>query len=145
MGRKLQATAGVRRNWGQGLTGKVTTLQHRELVLLDSDRLDFLYKQLGSTQADLVLCDAMESLVRCLSWIERDRISGKVLRMISTAAELESVAARIGLPLLEKIARSVRLTAKHQDMPGMAAACARLSRVGNQSIAAFWNPHGLSG
>ncbi|WP_139840015.1 hypothetical protein [Pseudoruegeria sp. SK021] len=127
------------------MTRNLSVLRHVETIRLDSRRLDDLYRHLGRSRADDLLCAGMETLVRCLSQIERDQNAVQPDLLVQTAAELESTAEQIGLPLLRRVARNLQDAATCGDTVAIMAVCARLSRVGHQSLSAFWNSDGRAG
>lgn len=111
---------------------------------MDADRLTFIYQSLGDTAADRMLCEAMEELALGLARIGRARAAGDLAMVAALADTLERLGARIGLPKLRIVAISVSDCARRADMAALDATLARLSRVGNSSLSAVWDPRDQS-
>ncbi len=116
-------------------------LEFDETAGIDPERLAQLYAELGEREADRVICDAMEDLALSLARIGRAYAARDRDRIVALAAGLERVCARIGLGKLERVAQGVRICAARGDVPGLDATLARLSRVGDRSLSAVWDPH----
>ncbi|PWR01436.1 hypothetical protein DKT77_17170 [Meridianimarinicoccus roseus] len=116
-------------------------LEFEEQVGVDAGRLTRLYRDVGDREADRLICDAMEDLALSLARIGRAYAARDSARIIDLAVGMESLCARIGLPKLERVARSVAICARRGDGAGLDATLARLSRVGDRSLSAVWDPH----
>lgn len=123
----------------------ITVLAHDEAVQLDADQLGLLYGQLGEDQADTVICRALEELANRLSTIERAYYQDDRPALAKAARGLIGVADQVGMPGLATIASSVGGLAHGQDDPALAAALARLVRLGDRSLAAIWEVQDLGG
>lgn len=115
-------------------------LEFDEAAGIDQERLAQLYAELGDREADRVICDAMEDLALSLARIGRAYALRDVAGIITLAQGLEQVCARIGLGKLERVARAVQVCAARGDVPALDATLARLSRVGDRSLSAVWDP-----
>jgi hypothetical protein len=115
-------------------------LEFDEVVAIDPERLALLYADLGDREADRMICDAMEDLALALARIGRAYAARDLEGIVKLALGLEFLSARIGLGKLESVAESVRICATRGDMPGLDATLARLSRVGDRSLSAVWDP-----
>jgi len=115
-------------------------LEFEEAVTLDPERLARLYADLGDRDADRLICDAMEDLALSLARIGRAYAARDLDAIARLAQDMEWLSARIGLGKLEKVAESVRICAARGDVPGLDATLARLSRVGDRSLSAVWDP-----
>lgn len=116
-------------------------LEFDEAVGIDPERLARLYAELGDREADRVICDAMEDLALSLARIGRAYAARDHGGIVALAQGMEQVCARVGLGKLERVAQSVRICAARGDVPGLDATLARLSRVGDRSLSAVWDPH----
>lgn len=115
-------------------------LEFEEAITLDPERLARLYADLGDRDADRLICDAMEDLALSLARIGRAYAARDLDAIARLAQGMEWLSARIGLGKLEKVAESVRICAARGDVPGLDATLARLSRVGDRSLSAVWDP-----
>lgn len=115
-------------------------LEFEETVMLDPERLARLYADLGDRDADRLICDAMEDLALSLARIGRAYAARDPDAIARLAHGMERLSARIGLGQLERVAESVRICAARGDVPGLDATLARLSRVGDRSLSAVWDP-----
>lgn len=118
----------------------VRHLEFDEPVGVDVDRLTALYRNHGDREADRVVCDAMEELALSLARISRARLAGDLPAICPLVRDMERLCARIGLPKLASVSRSVRICAQRGDHPALDATLARLSRVGDRSLSAVWDP-----
>lgn len=123
---------------------KVLTLEHKESVRLDSDRLNGLYRQLGNKNALDVLCRTVEELAVRLSncerhWRQRD---WEALRKCSKS--LVAIADQIGMTALARVAADVAGTVDAGDAVASGATLGRLIRVGERSLTAIWDQQNLS-
>ncbi|MGS4946359.1 hypothetical protein ACVDG3_12830 [Meridianimarinicoccus sp. RP-17] len=115
-------------------------LEFEEAVAIDPERLARLYADLGDRDADRMICDAMEDLALALARIGRAYAARDLDAIAHLAQGMERLSARIGLAKLEQVAESVRICAARGDVPGLDATLARLSRVGDRSLSAVWDP-----
>ncbi len=123
----------------------ITVLAHDEAVQLDQDQLGLLYGQLGEQQADTVICKALEELANRLSSIERAFYQDDRAALAKAARGLVGVADQIGLQDFATIATDVSKLALRKDDPALAAALARLVRLGDRSLAAIWEVQDMGG
>ncbi len=123
---------------------KVLTLEHKESVRLDRDRLNGLHRQLGSENALDVLCRTVEELAVRLSncerhWRQRD---WDALRKCSKS--LVAIADQIGMTALARVAGDVAGAVDAGDAVAAGATLGRLIRVGERSLTAIWDQQDLS-
>lgn len=122
----------------------VLTLEPSEKVRLDSDRLAGLYRQLGETAAEDVVCRAIEEmavrLTRCeRMWRKNDR---EGLR--KCARSLIAIAEQVGMVALARVAGDVARALDARDEVAVGATLCRLIRVGERSLTAVWDLQDLS-
>lgn len=115
-------------------------LEFEETAGIDPESVARLYAELGDREADRVICDAMEDLALSLARIGRAYAARDMDAIMTLARGLERVCARIGLGKLERVALAVQVCAARGDGPGLDATLARLSRVGDRSLSAVWDP-----
>lgn len=115
-------------------------LEFDETVGIDPERLARLYTDLGDREADRVICDAMEDLALSLARIGRAYAARDLDGIVALAQGMAWVCDRVGLGKLGRVAHSVCICAERGDVPGLDATLARLSRVGDRSLSAVWDP-----
>lgn len=129
---------------GVNVVKKIVTLEQKESVRLDPDRLNGLYRQLGDTNAVDVLCRTVEELAVRLSncerlWRKRDWVG-----LRKCARSLVAIAEQVGMTALARVAGDVALTVDTGDAVATGATLSRLIRVGERSLTAVWDQQDLS-
>ncbi len=122
----------------------VTTLEQKEAVRLDSDRLKGLYHQLGDTSAMDMLCRTIEELAVRLSncerfWRQRDWDS-----LRKCARSLVDMSEQVGMTALARVALDVAHSVDAGDIVATGATLGRLIRVGERSLTVIWDQYDLS-
>ncbi|WP_180885474.1 hypothetical protein [Ruegeria sp. THAF57] len=122
----------------------IITLEHKETVRLDPDRVNGLYRQLGEKNALDVLCRTVEELAVRLSncerfWRQRDWTG---LRKCSRS--LVAIADQIGMTALAGVAEDVARNVDAGDAVATGATLSRLIRVGEKSLTVIWDQQDLS-
>ena len=115
-------------------------LVFREGAGLDANKLTFLYRHLGDREADLLVCAAMEDPALALARVGRAQGRGDLDGVSGQAVVIEQLGARIGLDKLRRVARDVAACAARGPGPALDATLARLTRVGEVSLSAIWDP-----
>ncbi|QIE40868.1 hypothetical protein G5B39_02165 [Rhodobacteraceae bacterium SC52] len=115
-------------------------LEFDETVGVDAVRLMRLYRDHGDREADRLICDAMEDLALSLARIGRAHRADDLEAIADLADGMVALCARIGLPKLAHVASSVSICARRTDVPALQATLSRLSRVGDRSLSAVWDP-----
>ncbi len=122
----------------------IITLEHKETVRLDPDRVNGLYRQLGEKNALDVLCRTVEELAVRLSncerfWRQRDWTG---LRKCSRS--LVAIADQVGMTALADVADDVARNVDAGDAVATGATLSRLIRVGEKSLTVIWDQQDLS-
>ena len=86
---------------------EVTILAQSEAVRVDSEKLEALYRQLGDTNAENIVCRAMEELAVRLSRIERLYREGRADEMRKAARLIMAISEQVGMPVLTRVAGDV--------------------------------------
>ncbi|GAW34361.1 hypothetical protein RA2_01409 [Roseovarius sp. A-2] len=115
-----------------------TVLQQHECVRLDADRLEALYLELGETNAEDVVCRALEELAARLGQAERFYRDGRLGEMRKSSRSLIAIADQIGMALLARVAGDVTGSIDAGDHNALAATFARLLRIGERSLCDIW-------
>jgi len=121
------------------MTDDVAVLTRDEPVRLDRELLAGLCDQLGEAEAEELVCRAMEELAVRLSFTQRQYRQGKFAEMRQSARALATIAERIGMQLLARVAGDVIACADRGDEVATSAVVSRLVRIGEGSLSAIWD------
>ncbi|MEM9708302.1 MAG: hypothetical protein AAF871_05870 [Pseudomonadota bacterium] len=114
------------------------TIRMAERVNIDRDRLFLLVRNLGEAGAERVVDRALEEVSCRLVATEEGWQNGDLPCVARAAQSLIAIADQVGMHLLAHVSCDVAALAKGDDAPALAAAVARLQRVGESSLAALW-------
>ncbi len=117
----------------------ILALLQNEPVRLDSDQLGVLYRQLGETGAQDVVCRAIEELAVRLSHCERLWRKRDLLQLRKSARSLVAISEQIGMSALAKVATDVTHAIDADDDAAIGATLFRLLRIGERSLTAVWD------
>ncbi len=126
------------------MVDKIITLEHKESVRVDPDRLSGLYRQLGDKNALDVLCRTVEELAVRLSNCERFWRQRDWAGLRKCAKSLVAISEQIGLMALARVAGDVAHSVDAGDVVATGATLGRLIRVGERSLTAIWDQQDLS-
>lgn len=129
---------------GVNVVDKVITLEQKETVRLDPDRLSSLYHQLGDANALDVLCRTVEELAVRLTNCERFWRQRDWAGLRKCAKSLVAIADQIGMTALARVAGDVAHSVDSGDVVATGATLGRLIRVGERSLTAVWDQQDLS-
>ena len=124
---------------GVNVVADLLTLEQKESVRLDPERLGGLYRQLGEVAAEDMICRAIEELALRLTHCEKlwRRQDGAGLR--KAARSLIAIADQIGMTTLARVAADVTAAADANDAAALGATLFRLMRIGEKSLTAVWD------
>ena len=120
------------------------TLVQNENVRLDPDRLGSLYRQLGDTGAEDVICRAIEELAVRLAHCERLWRQHDHTGMRKCTRSLIAISEQIGMTTLARVAGDVTKAIDNGDGAAVGATLFRLLRIGERSLTAVWDLQDLS-
>ena len=123
---------------------KIITLEHKESVRVDPDRLSGLYRQLGDKNALDVLCRTVEELAVRLSNCERFWRQRDWAGLRKCAKSLVAISEQVGMMALARVAGDVARSVDAGDAVAAGATLGRLIRVGERSLTAIWDQQDLS-
>lgn len=123
---------------------QVTELRPVEPVLLDVARLQDLCCTLGPVGGETAIVAAMEDLAALLDKAGSYWRAGDQDRLDLTVRQVATVAHRIGMVAVARVAGDVRRLCARTDSAGLAAAVARLLRLGERSLLAVWDIEDLA-
>jgi len=118
---------------------QVMLMTREEAVRLDPDRLEQLVGQLGRTQAEELVCRALEELAVRLSHLERMYRRGDGSELRKGARALAGIADQVGMCALSRVAVDVVACIDDRDEVALAAVLGRLVRVGERSLTEVWS------
>jgi hypothetical protein len=117
-----------------------SVLKFDESAGVDADRLAQIYSCYGDREADRLICDAMEDLALARARSARANACGDLAAIDRLASAMAAQGSQIGLPKIEKVATDVVRCVRVGDQTALQAVLARLSRVGDLSLSAVWDP-----
>lgn len=123
---------------------QLSVLAPNDAVHLDQKQLANLYVKMGPTQAEEVVCRAMEELARRLSNLEALNAKGQFENVSKAARRLVGIAEQIGLVDLANVARHVESCFLRPDRVAQFAVLNRLYRVADASLTEVWQGHDLT-
>lgn len=126
------------------MVDNIITLEHKETVRLDSDRLNGLHFQLGDKNALDVLCRTVEELAVRLSNCERFWRRRDWAGLRKCARSLVAIAEQVGMTALARVAGDVAQNVDTGDAVATGATLSRLIRVGEKSLTVIWDQQDLS-
>ena len=117
----------------------ISNLQFAERVTIDVDRLSLLLRDLGAAGAARVVDRAVDEIAGRLLVADSAWTGGDFAALARTAQSLIAIADQVGMHLLAHVACDVAGLAGVGDDAALAAAVARLQRVGESSLLAVWS------
>lgn len=126
------------------MVAEIIDLKQTETVRLDSEQLGGLYRQLGESGAENVVCRAIEELAIRLAHCERLWRQGKLGELRKSARSLIAISDQIGMSTLACVAADVTQAIDAQDAAAQGATLFRLVRIGERSLTAVWDLQDLS-
>ena len=103
-----------------------------------------LYKQLGESAAEDVVCRAIEELAIRLTHCERLWRDGNLPGLRKSARSLIAIAEQVGMMSLARVANDVTQSIDIDDRAALGATLFRLIRIGERSLTAVWDLQDLS-
>ncbi|QFT58469.1 hypothetical protein FIU94_06475 [Sulfitobacter sp. THAF37] len=117
----------------------VFQIKPMEQVCIDPTRLEALYAQLDSANAEDILCRALEDVAlrlrHCATLFEQ----GNLEDLRKNTRTLIAVGDQIGMSAMNRVATDVVICIDSRDDVALAATLSRLLRVGERSLCAVWN------
>ncbi|WP_255200103.1 MULTISPECIES: hypothetical protein [unclassified Sulfitobacter] len=123
---------------------QVLQMRPTEQVCVDQERLGTLYKQLGETDAEDVVCRALEELALRISHCDRLYRTSDWQELRKNSRSLIAIADQVGLQKMAAVANDVMSAVDQADPVAIAATLTRLIRVGERSLTAIWDVQDLS-
>lgn len=123
---------------------QVLQMRPTEQICVDQERLGTLYKQLGETDAEDVVCRALEELALRISHCDRLYRTSDWQELRKNSRSLIAIADQVGLQKMAAVANDVMSAVDQADPVAIAATLTRLIRVGERSLTAIWDVQDLS-
>ncbi len=122
----------------------IQKLRPTEQVQLDKDRLAEIISRLGPRGADEVISRTMEELAVQLAKVHKAVKRGRIQDAQYAAHKIAEFSAHIGMPSLANAAVNVSTIPADDTDCALAAAVARLARIGETSLMQVWDLQDLS-
>ncbi|MFA3917266.1 hypothetical protein [Ruegeria hyattellae] len=122
---------------------KIVALVQDESVRLDPGQVAALYRELGDSSAEDVVCRTVEELAVRLSVCERLWRNKDWCDLRKSARSLVAIAEQVGMVALARVAADVTDTIDNEDPVATGATLYRLIRVGERSLTAIWDQRDL--
>lgn len=122
----------------------VVELRQSERILIDAQRLEALFRQMGDRAAEGFVMDSIEDISDRLAEIELATRNGVLGDVPFKADRVASLCTDIGLVSLSRVAGDLGAAAMRGDMIAYRAVWERLVRIGDRSLAQVWELPGLS-
>jgi len=122
----------------------VVDMRHFERVVIDTARLEDLFRTLGAKSAEAYVMDRVEDISERLADIEWQYRQGALSDIARDARAISQLSFEIGLTSLARVVRDLGVSAKRGDMIAFRAVWERLVRIGDRSLAQVWEVPELS-
>lgn len=122
----------------------VSQIHPRETVILDTDLLEHMCARMGYSKAEAALTAAMEDLAVLLHYTGTLSRANELDTLHTTCRQVRTVARRVGMSALCRVAGDVAGLCHGLDPAALAATIARMQRLGEQSLIAIWDREDLS-
>ncbi|WP_170481270.1 hypothetical protein [Ruegeria arenilitoris] len=126
------------------VVNNIITLEQKESVRLDPDRLNVLYRQLGDANATDVLSRTIEELALRISNCEQHWRQRNWANLRKCVRSLVGISDQVGMTALARVAEDVSHTIDAGDAVATGATLRRLIRVGERSLTAVWDQKDLT-
>ncbi|MEM6306491.1 MAG: hypothetical protein AAF701_00725 [Pseudomonadota bacterium] len=135
--------------WGRKLGGKpvdkIYVLTHDDAIVMDTELLGDLYENLGEACADTVICRALDDLSTHMATVERCYNTSDMAGLTQAGMAVADIAQQLGMKNLHSVAQDVGHLSSIADGPALAAAIARLVRLGDRALTAVWEVQDMGG
>lgn len=118
---------------------QVMQLQPLEGVRVDQDRLSAMYSDIGVAEAQESLCRAMEDIAQRMTLCDSYYRAGNQDALRINATELITIAEKIGMESLSRVAGDVIHCIDRLDEVALPATLSRLIRIAERSLIAIWD------
>lgn len=120
---------------------QIMKIDFTEAVSIDEHRLFYTIRDLDEVEASDLIDSAMHQLTLQMRAISSAVRNGELRQISADAEQLARLAWKIGLTSLARIAKDLATCAKQGNVKTLPAIEARISRVGDRSLAVMSRRH----
>jgi hypothetical protein len=117
------------------MSGNVTVLRPKERVRLDAEPIASIYRDLGTSAAEVVVTRALGELALTMAGLAEQVRAHDLADLHRQLRRLQRMADHLGMVSLGMIAAEVRICTDRADATAFAAVWARLIRIAERSLA----------
>jgi len=117
---------------------QISMLLHDEQLLFCTSKIDEIYCEFAPQRAQTIINGALDEFAIRLFVLECAGKQNKRAAIRKAVDALMSIGQQIGLGSLTDAAHNVRALAASSDDPALAAAVARLVRLGDMCLVSLW-------
>lgn len=122
----------------------VMSMELRETVTVDPDRLVELCVTVGEMRAEAIVASAVEELSLLIVEAEEAYRSQNFDALILRANEIEKTASNVGMTTFARVADDVIACAGERQTVPLASTLNRLRRIADKSLSAVWDMQDMS-
>lgn len=115
-----------------------------ERIIIDSARLEELFRRLGDRGAEAFVMEAVEAISDLLAQVDGFVRTDRLSEIVPRAQQVSRISAEIGLTSLARVSRDMGISAQRNDVVAYRAVWERLVRIGDRSLSQVWEQPGLS-
>ena len=115
-----------------------------ERIVIDTARLEELFRRLGDHGAETHVIEAVEAISDLLAEVDGFVRHDALSEIAPRAQQVSRLSADIGLTSLARVARDMSIAANRKDVVAFRAVWERLIRIGDRSLSQVWELPGLS-
>lgn len=122
----------------------ILPLRPSERIIIDTARLDEIFKTLGAYDAEMKLIEAVEQISDTLAEVDGLIRQPTLDGVADRARRVSRLSLDIGLTSLARVSRDLAISAGRGDLVAFRAVWERLVRIGDRSLTQLWELPGLS-
>ena len=115
-----------------------------ERIIIDSARLEEVFRRLGDRGAEAYVMEAVEAISGLLAEVDGFVRNNQLAEIPPRAQQVSRISAEIGMTSLARVSRDIGIAAARDDVVAYRAVWERLVRIGNRSLSQVWELPGLS-
>ncbi len=115
-----------------------------ERIIIDSARLEEVFRRLGDRGAEAYVMEAVEAISDLLAEVDGFVRNDQLAEIAPRAQQVSRISAEIGLTSLARVSRDMGIAAARDDVVAYRAVWERLVRIGDRSLSQVWELPGLS-
>ncbi|WP_133240335.1 hypothetical protein [Pararhodobacter oceanensis] len=115
-----------------------------ERIIIDSDRLEELFSDLGDRSAEAKVMETVVIISDLLVQVDASVRAGDLAAIGPKAKKVSRLSAEIGMTSLARVSRDLAIATAREDAIAYRAVWQRLVRIGDRSLSLVWEQPGLS-